>query len=280
MIRPAIGWAWVVGIGALLLGTSAAGAVSERRIVSLAPSLTEIAYRIGCGPQLVGDTTFDDYPAPARALPHVADLITVDLERLRALAPTSVLALHDQEKEAAPVWAQVHVPVTYLPNRELRDLYADIAGVGAACDRAHAAQELAGTLRARFAQLAREAAAYRDRPLVFFLLDLPGFTAGSHSFLDDLIRRAGGTNVAGGLAQPYPDVSAEWLLRADPDVIIVAHDTQFGQDIRSQEPWSSLRAVRSNRVVRPPSDDLLERDGPRIVDGLAWLIHAIHNPRM
>jgi iron complex transport system substrate-binding protein len=253
------------------------GAPAPARVVSLAPSLTEIAYRIGCGPQLVADTTFDDYPAAARSLPHVADLVTVDLERLRAISPTLVLALHDQEKEGAPIQAQLHIPVTYLPNRDLADLYVDIAQVGSACSRAAQAQALDAELRSRIAQLTRQAAAYPDRPNVFFLLDLPGFTVGAHSFLDDLIRLAGGTNVAGGLPQPYPNVSGEWLLKADPDVIVVAHDAQFGADVLAQEPWSSLRAVRDARIERPPSDDILERDGPRIVDGLAWLIHAIHS---
>jgi iron complex transport system substrate-binding protein len=256
----------------------ALGSPAPSRIVSLAPSLTEIAYRIDCGPQLVADTTFDNYPSAARALPHVADLVTVDLERLRALSPTLVLALHDQEKEGAPIETQLRIPVRYLPNRDLDDLYTDIAAVGAACSRVKEAGDLSAQLRSRIAQLASRAAAYHDRPKVFFLLDLPGFTAGAHSFLDDLIRLAAGTNVAGGLAQPYPDVSAEWLLKADPDVVIVAHDTQFGADVVAQAPWSSMRAVRDGRIERPPSDDILERDGPRIVDGLAWLIHAIHGP--
>jgi iron complex transport system substrate-binding protein len=128
-------------------------------------------------------------------------------------------------------------------------------------------------------QLEHAAAAYPARPKVFFLLGLPGFTAGQHSFIDDLITLAGGVNVARDIRQPYPDVSAEWLLESDPDVIVVARDTQFGSDVRTKEPWRSLRAVQDGRIVRPPSDDLLERDGPRIADGLAWLIHAIHNPK-
>ncbi|HXW50413.1 MAG TPA: helical backbone metal receptor [Candidatus Acidoferrales bacterium] len=260
----------------MFLAYATGAQAANPRIISLAPSLTEIAYRIGCGGELVADTTFDDYPAPARTLPHVADLITADLERISALSPSVVLALHDQEKEAGPITSQLHVPVRYLPNRDLSDLYVDIAQVGAACGREAQARALAEDLRTRIAALAREAAAYKDRPKVFFLLDLPGFTVGEHSFLDDLIRLAGGTNVAGGINVPYPDVSAEWLLQENPDVIVVAHDTQFGGDVLAQEPWRSLHAVQAGRIVRPPTDDILERDGPRIVDGLEWLIHAIH----
>jgi ABC-type Fe3+-hydroxamate transport system substrate-binding protein len=253
---------------------------SATRIVSLAPSLTEIAYAIGCGPKLVADTTFDDYPTAARRLPHVADLVTVDLERVSALAPSVVLALHDQEREATPIERQLHIRVEYLPNRDLSDLFADIKLVGDACGNSVEARQLNATLHQKLARLERTAAAYHRRPKVFFLLGLPGFTTGAHSFIDDLITLAAGINVAGSIRQPYPDVSAEWLLQSDPDVIIVARETQFGPDVASREPWRSMRAVEDGHIVRPPSDDLLERNGPRIVDGLAWLIHAIHTPNL
>lgn len=246
------------------------------RLVSLAPSLTEIVYAIGCGSQLVADTSYDDYPSAARRLPHVADLIQVDLERLAVLHPTRVLALHDQEREGAPITAQLSVPVVYLPNRSLPDLFADITAVGHACHAERAAQALTASLRQRLTQIAGRAHRYPAHPKVLYLLDLPGFTAGKQSFLDDLIRLAGGTNVAAAIPQPYPNVNGEWLLRVQPDVIIVSKATPFGPDVRATEPWRSLRAVQTNRVYRPPNDDILQRDGPRIADGLAWLVAVIH----
>jgi iron complex transport system substrate-binding protein len=250
----------------------------QPRIVSLAPSLTEIAYAIGCGPELVGDTSFDDYPQAATRLPHVADLVSVDLERLSTLAATRVIALHDQEGQAAPIRRQLHIPVIFLPNRELGDLFVDIEGVGQACRRGREARKLARSLREQLFTLGREAANYRTKPRVFFLLGLPGFTAGRHSFVDGLISLAGGVNVAGTITQPYPDVSAEWLLQADPDVIVAAREAGFDADVRAREPWQTMRAVRAGHIVEPPSDDVLERNGPRIVEGLRWLIHAIHKP--
>jgi iron complex transport system substrate-binding protein len=250
-----------------------AGAV---RIVSLAPSLTEIAYAIGCGPELVGDTRFDDYPAQARALPHVADLVKVDLEKVAQLAPTAVIALHDEEKEGGAITAGLPgVSVRYLPNRDLPDLFADIQGVGDACERAQAASRLGEDLRRRIAQIAMQAENSSARPRVLYLLGLPGYTAGKNSFLDDLIRLAGGANVAGDIDEPYPDLSAESIIAMHPDVIVVAHDTPFGSDVRAREPWSSLDAVRAGRVRVPPDDDVMERLGPRVVVGLRWLRDAI-----
>jgi ABC-type Fe3+-hydroxamate transport system substrate-binding protein len=273
------GLRWAAGLLVpLACACAAPNPQSTTRIVSLAPSLTEIAYAVGCGPKLVADTTFDDYPASARQLPHVADLVTVDLERVTALAPSVVLALHDQEREATPIEHQLHIRVEYLPNRDLSDLFADIDQVGGACGNEVEARQLNATLHQKLARLERTAAAYHSRPKVFFLLGLPGFTAGAHSFIDDLITLAAGINVAASIHQPYPDVSAEWLLQSDPDVIVVAREAQFGSDVTAREPWRSLRAVQSGRIVRPPSDDLIERNGPRIVDGLSWLIHAIHTP--
>lgn len=246
------------------------------RIVSLAPSLTEIAYAIGCQRQLVGDTAFDDYPPAAKSLTHVADLSHVDLETLAKLRPTIVLALHDQEKEGTEIAERLDVPVRYLPNRGLDDLYADIDGVGAACRDERAAAALRGSMERRIDALASKAAAYPTKPRVLFLLGLPGFTAGKGSFLDDLIELAGGVDVASGVGQPYPDLSGESIVAMQPDVIVVAHDVPFGADVRSREPWRSLEAVRAGRIAVSPDDDIIERQGPRIVEGLAWLERAIH----
>ena len=244
------------------------------RIVSLAPSLTEIAYAIGAGGELVGDTAYDDYPAAARALPHVADLIHADAERIAALRPTIIIALHDQEREGAEISNKLAVPVRYLPNRTLNDLYADIAGVGAASGHEREASALQRALRVKMEALAGKVQS-RSRPRVLFLLGLPGFTAGKGTFIDDLIRLAGGQNVAGNIDQPYPNLSAEAILAFNPQVLIVARDTPFGPQMRRQPPWKDIEAVRAGRVLRPPTDAILERNGPRIVEGLAWLVRAL-----
>jgi iron complex transport system substrate-binding protein len=245
------------------------------RLISLAPSLTEIAFALGCGPELVGDTAYDDYPAAARALPHVGDVRTADLEHVAALHPTAILALHDEEAEGSPIEHRLHVPVVYLPNRDLRDLDADIAGVGRSCGRDAQAARLRDSLDRRIAAIGARSLHVRSRVKVLYVLGLPGYAAGPHSFLNDMIEAAGGTNVAASADEPYPNLSAEAIVKMDPDVIIVSHDTPFDTDVRSREPWRSLRAVRNGRVLRPPSDDIMERDGPRIVNGLAWLHDAL-----
>lgn len=270
-----------VGVGVVAAGGACSGARtaaphSQIRIVSLAPSITEIAYALGCDGGLVADTTFDDYPPAAKSLPHVADLSHVDLEALAELRPSVVLALHDQEKEGGEIAERLHVPVRYLPNRGLSDLYADIAGVGEACAKKAQAVTAAAELHDELDAIAAKASAERSKPRVLFLLGLPGFTAGKGSFLDDLIRLAGGVNVAGGVDQPYPDLSGESIVAMQPDVIVVAHDVPFGDDVRSREPWRSLAAVKNGRIEVSPDDDLIERPGPRIVQGLDWLERVIH----
>jgi iron complex transport system substrate-binding protein len=245
------------------------------RLISLAPSLTEIVYALGCGPYLVGDTAYDDYPSAAGALPHVGDVRTADLERVAQLRPSAVLALHDEEAEASPIEHRLGVAVIYLPNRDLSDLDGDILGVGQACGRQTQATRLKEDLDRRIATIRARSLASRPPVRVLYLLGLPGYAAGPHSFLNDMIVAAGGVNVAAAADEPYPNLSAEAVVNMDPDVIVVARDTPFGADVRAREPWRSLRAVRLGRVLRPPSDDIMERDGPRIVDGLAWLQRAL-----
>jgi iron complex transport system substrate-binding protein len=248
-----------------------ASASGPPRVITLAPSLTEIAYAIGCGGTLIADTLYDDYPAAAKTLPHVADLAHADLERIAQLRPTVVVALHDQEHEGAPIQARLGIPVVYLPNRRLNDLYADIAGVAAACDRTAQGNALARDIKERLERIVAGEPRGGHRPRVLFLLGLPGFTAGKSSYISDVIALAGGDNIAGGLDQPYPDLSAEAIVRADPQVLIVSNDTPFGADVRAREPWRSLTAVQRGRVLRPPNDSILERNGPRVVQGLEWL---------
>jgi iron complex transport system substrate-binding protein len=245
------------------------------RLISLAPSLTEIVYAIGCGPYLVGDTAYDDYPAAARALPHVGDVRTADLERVAQLRPSAVLALHDEEAEASPIQHRLGVPVVYLPNRDLGDLDGDIVGVGRACGRTAQAAHLKDELDRRIAAIRARSLVARPPVRVLYVLGLPGYAAGPHSFLNDMIVAAGGVNVAAAADEPYPNLSAESIVSMDPDVIIVARDTPFDAAARTREPWRSLRAVQLDRVLRPPSDDIMERNGPRIVDGLAWLQRAL-----
>jgi cobalamin transport system substrate-binding protein len=251
-------------------------AAARPRIVSLAPSLTEIVYAVGCGAYLVGDTRYDNFPEAARTLPHVADLTHVDLEQLTRIGPTIALALHDQEKEGSEIVHALHTDVRYLPNRNLSDLYADIAGVGAACGRETEAAALAKRLQARIAGISAAGRRAPTHPRVLFLLGLPGFTVGKQSYLSDLIALAGGVNVAGNVDQAYPNLSSESIVAMNPDVIIVSKDTPFGPDVRAREPWRSTNAVRNGRIAFPPNDDILERPGPRIVDGLAWLEKALH----
>ena len=264
------------GALALLTAPAIVAGGDQQRIVTLAPSLTEIAYAVGCGSQLVADTTFDDYPAAARSLPHVADLVNVDLERLSALHPTKVIALHDQEREAAPIASRLHIPVLYLPNRNIDDVFSDNSEVGQVCGTSSEAAQLSKTMRARIAAVAKRAARYKDKPRVFFLIDLPAFTAGSQSFLNDLIRLAGGVNAAGSIRQAYPNVSSESVLAMDPEVLIIGRAVQVGPHVLEQEPWRSISAMKNGRMFRPPSDDIIERNGPRIVEGLEWLVTAIH----
>jgi len=246
------------------------------RVISLAPSLTEIAYALGCGDLLVGDTRLDDYPAAAKALPHVADLAHADLERIAALRPTNIVALHDQEYEGGTIEARLRVPIVYLPNRNIGDLYADIAGVAAACAMPAQGAKLSAGLRAQIEPATRASAKRAYHPRVLFLIGLPGFTAGNRSYLNDVIAAAGGVNVAGTIDEAYPRMSDEAIVAADPDVIIVTRDTPFGADVRAREPWRSLRAVRAGRVLRPPNDDILERNGPRVIEGLRWLSAALY----
>lgn len=110
--------------------------------------------------------------------------------------------------------------------------------------------------------------------------DLELYTAGPGTFIDDLIRRAGGSNVAGDAATKYPQVSSETVVLKDPQVIVIADESAgvTAETVRARPGWQEIAAVRTGRIVTI-HPDLTNRPGPRLVDGLELLAKALHSDR-
>jgi len=144
---------------------------------------------------------------------------------------------------------------------------------------AREATEVACRLRARIAAV-EAAVAGAPAPRVFFELSPDLYTAGPDSFVDDLVARAGGRNIAADAGQPWPQLTAEAVVAADPEVILLA-DHEAGVDaaaVAARPGWSAISAVEQGRVVAI-EPDLALRPGPRVVDGLEEIARALHPDR-
>jgi len=244
-----------------------------RRIVSLAPSVTEILYAVGAGSKIKADTLFCDFPPAARTLPHVGGPITPSAEKIRQIRPDLIILAEQGLPPAradalAVLW---RAPVYVTAAATYADVERDVAALGALAGTRGAT---AATLtRMRTAQAAvRRAVSGRPRPRVFVVVwDKPLMTAGGSSFIGDLVRQAGGDNVAEGMGLSYPSYSPERLLRDQPDIILTGVNNK-GLDFPGAR---ALRAARSGRVFAV-TGDLTDRPGPRLGLGLLAVARALH----
>ena len=256
------------------------------RIVSLAPSNTEIVCALDACDRLVGVTDFDDYPPEVADVDDVVIAATVDVELVVAAEPDLVLAAGNELTPTAVIEQldELGLTVVVLYPESLDEVYADIELVGAALDRSDEADALVVDMEARVADVVA-AVEGAERPLTLyevFYAEGTTYTAGEGSFLASLIELAGATPVVGD-AQGV--IGAEDLVAADPELILLgaaSYDPSLAdpataiETLEARSGWADLAAVRDGAVVPYLDDIVTTRPGPRIVDGLEALAHAIH----
>ena len=257
---------------------------AAQRILSLAPSNTEILFAIGAGEQVIGRDTFSDYPEEAKTLADVGggfgDLNT---EAIVSLQPDLVLAAEITPPEQIQALANLGLTVFAVPNPvEFDELFDNLKVFGVLTGREHEAQVLAETLKIRLAAVEQAAAKATDRPLVFYELDSTDpnapWTSGPGTFIDTMIRLAGGENLGATLEGAWIQVSLEELIRRDPQVIILGDYTLGGvtpEMVMERLGWEGLKAVKDKRIYIF-DDNLVSRPGPRLLDGLEALARLLH----
>ena len=261
-------------------------AADPSRIVSLAPSNTEIVCALDACDRLVGVTDFDDYPPEVAGIDDVVIAATVDVELVVAAEPDLVLAAGN-ELTPSPVIDQLTelgLTVLVLYPENLDEVYADIELVGRALDAEDEAESVVSGMEDGVAAIA-DVVSEADRPLTLyevFYSEGTTYTAGEGSFLAQLIDLAGAEPVTGD-AQGV--IGAEDLVAANPELILVASAT-YDPSLADPEAalatlgarpgWAELAAVEAGAVVPYLDDVITSRPGPRIVDGLEALAHAIH----
>jgi iron complex transport system substrate-binding protein len=262
--------------------TSAPTLASAQRIVSLAPSATEVLFEAGCGARVVGVTSYCRYPAEAAALPKVGGYLTPSYEALVALRPDLVVLL-PEHVDARPYLTTLGLDVVEFDHRSIRGILDSIATAGDLCAthaRADAAvAELEDLLR-RVDERTKE----RRRPRVVISVSRGqerGFgslsAAGPDGVYDDLLRRAGGRNAVPPGPVLHPALSPESLIRLNPDAVVeFAPGAVDGIAIRGEwRALPSLTAVARERVF-VFTEDFLPVPGPRLVRFTDTLARALH----
>lgn len=254
-----------------------------QRIVSIAPSNTEILFAIGAGDQVVGRDQFSDYPEATKNVTNIGSAFDkLNTELIVSLKPDLVLAAEINTPEQVKQLEDLGITVYYLKNpHTLEELYGNLETVARLTGHEAETATLVEALKKRVVAVDAKIATVSSRPSVFYELDSTDpakpYTAGKDSFVTLLIERAGGSNIAADL-EGYPQMSLEQIVAADPTFIILGDATWGGvtpEMVAARPGWENLSAVKNEKVV-PFDDNLVSRPGPRLVDGLEQLAKLLH----
>jgi len=253
------------------------------RIVSLAPSNTEIVYALGLQDRLVAGTDYDDYPPEAKNKPKIGGFSSVDIERVVAFQPDLVLAADRHEETITPALSRLGITVLTLAPKSLDEVLDAISLTGRATGAEDRAEEMVSDMRARIKAVTdrTETLSASEKPGVFYVLwHDPLMTVGPGVLLSELITKAGGSNIAAGLDDDYPKISLEAVIVADPAIIITdgGHGEGGGLPLAfaQAEPRLEAVAARRNGRVYEIDSDLVTIAGPRIVAGLEEMARLLH----
>ncbi len=246
------------------------------RVVSLAPANTEIAFALGAGGKLVAGTSYDDYPAAAKALPKIGDFQSPSVEKIVSFQPDLVLAAGGIQAGLRAKLENLGIKVFVVDPSTLDGVYTDLTALGKLLGVSDKATTVVAAMKQR-ADAVEQKVAGLSRPTVFVeIYSKPLMTAGKATFIDNLVTLAGGTNIGDAAGSGFPSFSSEVLFKDDPDVYVATTGSMATPvQIARRSGYSGLKAVKDGRVY-VIEDNLLVRPGPRLVDGLEQLAQMIH----
>lgn len=251
-----------------------------QRIVSLAPHVTEILFAAGAGPHIVGVVSYSDYPDEALRIPGMGSYDNLDIERILAAKPDLIVAWQSGNSTAQVARLKGLGLAIYLSEpRNIEDVPRDIERLGELAGTSRTAKQTAAMFRERHARLRRR---YADRPVVsvfYQIWNQPLMTVNGEHLISQVIRLCGGQNVFSDLAVLAPVTDIEAVLAVNPEAIVAG-----GMNEKTPawlEDWNrypSLLAAKSDNLFFIPPN-LLQRNGPRILDGAERLCQSLEQAR-
>ncbi|BCY16889.1 ABC transporter substrate-binding protein [Leptolinea sp. HRD-7] len=253
------------------------------RIISLAPSNTEILFAIGAGSQVVGRDSYSDFPIEAKSVQEIGGpSFGSSKELITKLQPDLILAADINSPDLMAEFEKLGMTVFYLKNpKDISGLFANIETVGQLTGHYDEAVSLVETLKNRVSYVDSTVKKSNSKPKVFYEVDgsdpAKPWTTGPGSFMDTMIKQAGGINAGETLPMEWAQISQEELIIQNPDIILLG-DAKFGvtaETVKQRAGWDAIKAVKDNKII-VFDDDLVSRPGPRLVDGLEALAKTIH----
>ncbi|GFN34834.1 ABC transporter substrate-binding protein [Tepidimicrobium xylanilyticum] len=245
-----------------------------KRIVSLAPSTTELLYALGVGDKVVGVTEYDDYPPEVEKVPKVGGYKGANIEAIIAQNPDLILASNQSGKEEIETLENMGIPVLVMEAKNIEGIYKSIKLLAEITEAEEKGEEIINGMKTEINKI-KEKVEGLPTIDVFYLVFLDGnWTAGKGTFIDELITIAGGRNIVD--LEGWPQYSIEELVKKNPDVIITAPHAGNVEDIIKAEGYKDTDAVKNGNIFVVSDDNIISRASSRLVLGLKEIAEFLH----
>jgi iron complex transport system substrate-binding protein len=253
-----------------------------RRIISLAPNITEILFALGLADRISGVTRYCDYPPEAAAKEKIGGLVDPNLEKIEALHPDLIIAFRGNPVGILKKLRNLRFPVFAIDTgNSLEALFLTIEKIGRLTGAETEAARVLESLKKQAGDVRNALADVDSRPRVFLALHGQGlWTCGRDSFLNDLLEKAGGFNIAGRMPQEWLNFNREQLIHENPDVLIIMAGDETGfrkarQRLLEDSRLKTLGAIQNDRI-HFLDEDIASRFGPRLLDALREIAAILH----
>ncbi|MBI4726369.1 ABC transporter substrate-binding protein [candidate division TA06 bacterium] len=251
------------------------------RIISFAPSLTEMIYALGGDDRLAGVTSWCNWPPQARSKTLVGDMMSPNFERMVSLRPQLAVMIGSRPGPLLKKFEALNIPVICFKDETVADIRRALNVLGLLLECPARADSMIKDIDSRLATIkaAVDSVPLPERPKVFAELgSSPLFAAGDSSFIGQMIALAGGINVTGNIGSSYAAVNPELVVKSDPGIIIVLHPQAGRKDIAQRLGWQNVSAVKNGKIYPGLDQDVILRPGPRFIEGLKILHEIFYAP--
>jgi len=250
-------------------------AAEPKRVISVAPAITEMVFAIGKGDVLVGRGDLDDYPEAVKQIPSVGGIVNLQFEKFVSLKPDLVLFTGGSEKVRDQLVNDYKLNVFVVDPKSFAGVTDAMITLGQVLNSQEKAYAAVSEIAKQAQEIIRKVSQSTERPKVFYQVwDDPLMTAGNDTYLGDLIMLAGGINVADDV-NGWANYSLEQLQAKNPDIIITSTADGVAK-VKAAKGWAGIRAVKEGKVFGVADPNLVSRPGPRLVQGLKWLAETLH----
>lgn len=249
-----------------------------QRVIAMAPHVTEMLFAAGGGDKIVGTVTYSDYPEAAKKLPKVGDNRQVDMERIASLKPDLIVIwMHGSSERQIDTLRKLGVPLFHSEPKKLADIPDNMQRLGQLLGTEAIADKASAEWRDKLAALTAQ---YAKRPPVrvfYQVWDKPLYTLSGNHIISDVMRVCGGENVFASLKITAPVVDVEGVLREDPEAVFATAEKNYG-GVDLWRPYKNMKAVKHDNLFTLDGD-LLNRSGPRLIQGTALLCEKLELAR-